>query len=154
MATSGGGAVLNASQITSTAAFKAWLQAESEFAISSLLPQIEGFTNRMLSYDVSGDPCELKYFECTVYTKDDLRKNLLESCQYSFSNRMAYNTLNGISEKATLAMEYFESQILNLPTLMNHPLQSSYTSTGEVGQGRDALPDDQIEPSTERSRNA
>ena len=156
MFTSGGGAVLNASQITSTAAFQAWLKAESEFAISSLLPQIEGFTNRMLSYDISGDPCAVRYFECTVYTKEELRKNLLESCQYSFSNRMAYNTLNGISEKATLAMEYVESQILNLPTLMNHPLQSSYTSTGEtgqVGEGRPETDPENLSPSGERSRN-
>lgn len=155
MSLSGGGAVLNASNITSTAAFNAWLKSESEFAISSLMPQIEGFTNRMLRNDLS-KPCLIKYFEVTVYTKDDLKKSLLESCQHSFSNRLAYNTLNGISEFATMAMEFIETDVLGLPELMNHPLQSSYTATGDkgtVGEGRSALPDDEIQPSTERSRN-
>lgn len=161
MATSGGGAVLNANYINNTAAFKAWLAAESEFAISSLLPQVEGFTNRMLKYDMvngtprlsSTEPCKLKYFEVTVYTKKDLQESLLSSCQYSFSNRLAYNTFNGISERATLSMEFFETQVLHLPELMTHPLQSSYTTSGSDEGGRPTTPDDEIEPSTERSRN-
>lgn len=161
LATSGGGSVLNANYINSTAAFKAWLMSESEFAISSLLPQIEGFTNRMLKYDmVNGiprlsdtEPCKLKYFEVTVYTKKDLQDSLLSSCQYSFSNRLAYNTFNGISERATLSMEFFETQVFHLPELMTHPLQSSYTTSGTDEGGRPTLPDDELEPSTERSRN-
>lgn len=163
LATSGGGSVLNANYINSTAAFKAWLMSESEFAISSLLPQVEGFTNRMLKYDIikgkpklsSNEPCKVKYFEVTVYTKSDLQESLLSSCQYSFSNRLAYNTFNGISERATLAMEFFENQVLHLPEIMTHPLLSSYTTpnTGEDEGGRPQVPDDEAEPSTERSRN-
>lgn len=155
LATSGGGSVLNANYINSSAAFKAWLAAESEFAISSLMPQIEGFTNRMLTYDVSGAPCRVRYFEVTVYTKDDLKESLLSSCQYSFSNRMAYNTFNGISEKATMSMEFFETNVLKLPDIMNHPLQSSYTTsnTGEDEGGRPTVPDDELSPSGDRSRN-
>jgi len=157
LATSGGGSVLNANYISSTAAFKAWLQAESEFAISSLLPQIEGFTNRMMSYDVKGTHCKVKYFEVTVYTKADLKESLLSSCQYSFSNRMVYNTFNGISEKATLAMEFFESQVLHLPEIMNHPLQSSYTTAGgeavDDEGGRPLSDPEDLSPSGERTRN-
>ena len=159
LATAGGGAVLNANHITSTAAFNAWLKEESEFATSSLIPQIQGFTNRMLSYDVSGDACKVEYFETTVYTRQELREELLKSCQYSYANRLAYNTLNDISEKATLAMDYFENEVLKLPEKMTHPLQSSYTSSntgekGEIGQGRDKIPDDELSDSGERSRNA
>ena len=154
LATSGGGAVLNANYVNSTAAFKAWLAAESEFAISSLMPQIEGFTNRMLSYDVDGNACKVKYFECTVYTKEDLKASLLSSCQYSFSNRLAYNTFNGISEKTTMAMEFFETKVLDLPNVMNHPLQSSYTTSNANDEGgRPNIPDDELSPSGERSRN-
>ena len=155
LATSGGGSVLNANYINSSAAFKAWLMAESEFAISSLMPQIEGFTNRMLSYDVKGTACKVKYFEVTVYTKDELKESLLSSCQYSFSNRMAYNTFNGISEKTTMTMEFFENQVLHLPEVMTHPLQSSYTTsnTGEDEGGRPMTPDDELTPSGNRTRN-
>ena len=153
LATAGGG-ILNMNYVNSNAALNAWLKAESEFAISSLLPQIEGFTNRMLAYDTSGEACKVRYFSCTIYTKEELQKSLLESCQYSFSNRMAYNTFNGISEKATMTMEFFENQVLNLPSLMTHPLQSSYTTAGgEDEGGRPQTPDDELTDSGERSRN-
>lgn len=154
-----GGSILNMKYVNSNYAFAAWLKSESEFATSSLLPQIEGFTNRMLKYDMQNtkpvlgarEPCKLKYFEVTTYTKDDLRDSLLSSCQYSFSNRMAYNTFNGISERATLSMEFFETQVLHLPELMTHPLQSSYTTSGEGGAPEKSP--DELTDSGERSRN-
>ena len=153
LATSGG-AILNAKYLTSTAAFKAWLAAESEFAISSLMPQIEGFTNRMLSIDVKGTACKVKYFPVTVYTKEDMRESLLSSCQYSFSNRLAYNTFNDISEKATMAMEFFENQVLHLPETMVHPLQSSYTTSNQAEEGGAPEKDpDELTDSGDRSRN-
>lgn len=157
LSTAGGGAVLNTGNITSTAAFKAWLQSETEFAISSLLPQIEGMTKRTLNRDLGSDACKVKYFEVSVYTKDDYKAGLLESCQYSFSNRLAYNTFLGISEKDTLAMLYLEESVLKLHEKMIYPLQSSYTQSGtkgEVGEGRPQVPDDELSGSGERSRNA
>lgn len=151
--TSGAG-ILNMKYVNSNAALNAWLKAESKFAISPLLPQIEGFTNRMLEYDVSGTPCKIKYFDCSIFTKDDLKESLFSSCQYSFSNRMAYNTFNGISEKSTIAMEFFETQVLHLPDVMNHPLQSSYTtsSTSDDGGRPESDPED-LTDSGDRSRN-
>lgn len=154
LATSGGGSVLNSNYINNTAAFKAWLMSESEFAISSLLPQIEGFTNRMLSFDTKGEACKVKYFAVTVYTKDDMKESLLSSCQYSFSNRLAYNTFNGISEKATMAMEFFETQVLHLPEVMTHPLQSSYTTSNTESTGGAPEKDpEELTDSGDRSRN-
>lgn len=155
LATSGGGAVLNANMITSTAAFNAWLKAETEYAISSLMPQIEGFTNRMLSYDVSGDPAKVKYFEVSVYTKKELADQLLTQAQYSFSTRIALQTLMGYSEMDTLAMEYLETEVLGLPELMNHPLSSSFTQSGDGDEegGRPELDPEDLSPDGDRSRN-
>lgn len=156
LSTSGGGAVLASSNITSNAAFEAWMKSETEFAISSLMPQIEGFTNRMLSYDVS-NPARVEYFPVSVYTKDDYAEKLLESCQYSFSNRLAYNTFLGIDEKTTLAMEFLETQVLDLPNLMNHPLQSSYTQSNTSASdegGRPQKDDIELTDSGERTRNS
>lgn len=151
LGTAGGGAVLNANMITSTAAFKAWLKAETEFAISPLIPQIQGFTNRMLKYDVA-NPCKVEYFEVSIYTKEDVQATLLESCQYGFSNRLAYNTFNGINEKATMSMMMLENTILGLPDKMI-PLSSSYTQTGNDEGGRPTVDDDELSDSGERSRN-
>lgn len=157
---SGGGAVLSANNITSTAAFNAWLKSESEFAISSLMPQITGFVNRMLRNDVK-NPCKVDFFELTVLTKDDFREKLLTACQYSYSYRLAVGTLYGFSEKETLASLYLENQILKLQDVMKFPLQSSFTSvsgtedgyTGEVGQGAPTKDPGELSPSGERDRN-
>lgn len=157
---SGGGAVLSSNNITSTAAFNAWLQSESEFAISSLMPQITGFVNRMLGYEIS-NPCKVDFFELTVLTRDTFRKNLLESNQYGISSRLALGTLLGFSEKETLANLYVENELLRLQDKMKYPLTSSFTSTGEtedgytneVGQGRPSVSDDELSPEGDRSRN-
>ena len=157
--TSGGGAVINASNITSTAAFNAWLRAEGEFATSTLLPQINGFINRMLSYNVT-NPCKVECFEVTVYTRSELAESLMTSCQFSYANRLAYNTCIGISEKQTLSMLFFENEVLKLQDLMKYPLSSSFTQSGnedgytsETGQGRPKKDDDKIGESAERERN-
>lgn len=151
---SGGGAVLNSSKINSSVAFSAWLREETNFAISSLLGQIQGFTNRMLSYNVS-NPCKVTYFNESVYTREDLAERLLKACQYSFADRLAYNTAVGVSEKETMAMLHFEQEVLKLPGIMVNPLSSSFTQSGESEDiGRPTVDDGEISDSGERSRNA
>ena len=152
--TAGGGAVINANKITSTAAFEAWLKAETEFAMSTLMPQINGFTNRFIAYKVK-NAAKVEHFEVSVYTKDTFRKSMLESCQYSFANRLAYNTLLGISEKDTLAMAYLENDVLGLPDIMKYPLSSSFTNSGngQVGQGAPEKDPEELSPEGDRSRN-
>lgn len=137
--TSGGGMVLNTSRITTQAGFQAALKCETEFAISTLLPQFNAFTNRMLTQRMGKNHAKVEYFEVSVYTKDEVRKSLLESCQYSYSNKIAYNTFNGISEIETLAMNFLEEDVLKLHEKMKYPLSSSFTQTGDTepntGQG-------------------
>ena len=153
LSTAGGGAVINTNNLNSNEALRAWLKAETEFAISSLMPQLEGFTNAQLKFDLGDNACKVKYFEVSVYTKDTLKESLLESCQYSFSNRLAYNAVNGISEKDTLAMMALEEDVLKLHEKMIYPLQSSYTQS-ENDAGRPEEDPAELTPSGERSRNA
>lgn len=157
--TSGGGMVLNTSKITTNAGFEAALKNETEFAISTLLPQINSFANRFLIQQL-GDKkaCKVDHFEVSIYTKDALKKSLLESCQYSFSNKLAYNTLNGISEKETIAMQMLEEDILKLHEKMIYPLSSSFTSSGnneigQVGQGAPTKDSTELSPEGDKSRN-
>lgn len=160
--TAGGGAVINSSKITSTAAFNAWLKSETEFAISPLLPQIEGFCNLQLSFMLN-KPAKVTYFPVSTYTKDEFRQKMLESAQYGYSNRIAYGTLLDVSEKEQLASIYLETEVLKLQDKMIYPLSSSFTSNGngltedgytpETGQGRPTVDDDDLTPEGERSRN-
>lgn len=155
---SGGGAVLNSNMINSTAAFNAWLKEETDFAISSLIGQVDGFANRMLSYDVS-NPCKVKHFEISEYTKEDFRAAMLESNQYSYMSRLSLGTLYGMSERATLGAIHFEQETLGLQNLMVYPLQSSYTQsttegTDPVTGGRPQKDDKDLSPTGDASRNA
>lgn len=142
--TSGGGMVLNTSRITTQAGFEAALKCETEFALSSLLPQIDGFVNLITETELGEKGRKVvHHLEESVYTKGKFAETVLKSNQYSFSNRLLYNSCLGISEKTTLINEYLENDVLELPALMNHPLSSSFTSSGtddgytsEIGQGR------------------
>lgn len=71
----------------------------------------------------------MKFFEVSVYTKDELKKQLLEAAQYGLPTKLAYNSLNQFSEKDSLALNFFEEEVLHLSQKLI-PLQSSYTQSG------------------------
>lgn len=156
--TGGAGALLDAQRaINNTALINASLKNETAYAVSSILPQIESFTNRMLAFNVS-NPCHVSYFPVSIYTKDDYRKNMLEMCQYSYAMRLALGTFMGFTERETISSLHFEQDVLGLHDIMRYPLQSSYTMTGDeetgkVGQGAPTKDPDQLSPSGDRSRD-
>lgn len=136
--TAGGAEVLNGATINNTYAFKMAAIQNTNFALSSLLPQINGFTKRKLSY-LCSNPANVNYFFVSPYTKEDFKENLLKLGQNGFAVRLALGTLCGFSENATLSLIHFENEVLGLQDLMI-PLSTSYTQSGngytsEVGQG-------------------
>ena len=135
---SGGAQILNSASVSGTTAFEAAVQADTELAISMLLPQTQGWVNRFLTYYVS-NPAKVKFFEVSVYTKDKFKKALLESAQYGLPTRLAYNTLNGFSEKDTLALSFLEIDCLHLDEKLV-PLQSSYTQSGNITEDTGGAP--------------
>ena len=152
LSTAGGGAVLNSRFINNNLALKIWLQEETNFAINTLLPQIEGLTNRLLTYDVS-NPAHVEYFKISPYTQADKAKELLEACQYGYPDRLAYNTLLGISERETMASMWMEFDLLGLQDKMIYPLASSYTQSSDGEPGRPETPDEELTDSGQRTRD-
>lgn len=154
----GAGALLDAQRaINNTALINAALKNETTYALSTVLPQIESFTNRMLNLNIN-NPCKVIYYPISIYTKEDFRKTMFESLQHGYMYRLSYGTLIGQSERSTLASLMFESKVLGLQDLMQFPLQSSYTMTGdsekgEPGQGAPEKPAEDLSPSGDRSRN-
>jgi hypothetical protein len=142
--TAGGAEILNGKSISGAEAFRYAQVVNTEYAISSLLGQTQGWVNRFLSLQL-GNPCRVEFFPVSVYTKDVLKKDLLESCQYGYSNKIAYNTLNGISEKQTLAMAFFEEEVLGLHDIMKYPLSSSFTTAGTDPTGENGRPKDDVQ---------
>ena len=85
-----------------------------------------------MSYQVSNN-ARVKFFEVSVYTKDWFKESLRQDAEYGLPVKMALNTLNGFSEKDTLALAYLENEVLDLSSSWE-PLQSSHT-TSNVGNG-------------------
>ena len=131
--TSGGAQILNSSTISGAEAFRAATRADTELAISPLLGQIQGWTNRMLSYLVS-DPAKVKFFEVSAYTKDAFKESLQKDLNYGFVSALAINSLNGFSELDTLALNFLENDVLKLNEKFI-PLQTASTRSGEVSEG-------------------
>ena len=137
---SGGAQILNSASISGQKAFEAAVQADTEMAISMLLPETQGWVNRFLTYWVS-TPAKVKFFEVSAYTKDQFKKDLLEAAQNGLPTKLAYNTINQFSEKDTLALNYLEEQVLGLTGLFV-PLQTSYTQSGDSNTGGALTKDD------------
>ncbi len=155
--TAGGAEVLNGATINNTYAFKMASIANTEFAISSLLPQIQSWVKRMLGYEGLND-CKVKFMPISVYTKSDYRDQLLTSGQYGLPTKLAINTLNSFSEMDTLSLNYLEEEVLQLSDKLV-PLKSSYTQsntedgyTSEVGQGAPEKDEGDLSDSGSRGR--
>ena len=133
--TSGGAQILNSSTISGAEAFRSATKADTEFAISALLGQIQGWTNRMLSYHVS-NPAKVKFFEISAYTKDAFKESLQKDLQYDSTKILAINTLNGISELDTLSLVFLGNDILDLPNKFK-PLVSANTVSNKDAGGQE-----------------
>lgn len=130
--TSGGSQILNSADMKTSAAFNAIVKADTEFAISSLLPQTEALVNYWVSLYVD-TPSKVKFFEVSTYTVKDLRDELLENGQYGLSTKLAINSMSGFSELDTLSLNYLEEDVLGLSDKLV-PLSSTHTqSNGKVG---------------------
>jgi hypothetical protein len=123
--TSGGSQILQSSSISGTTAFNAALRSDTEFAISMLLPQTEMIVNRILSLYID-NPSRVKFLEVSTYTKDAYKESILKDNTYGLAPKLLVNTLNGFSEKETLALNFLESECLNLNFT---PVQSSHTTS-------------------------
>lgn len=149
--TAGGAQILNSATITGTTAYTGAMRLDSEFAISALLPQTEAIVNRLVGFQLN-NPSKIKFFELTVYTKQEFKENLLQSAQYGLPTKIALNTLNGFSALDTMALNFLEEEVLEVTTKFV-PLQSSYTQTGDSEGGRPTSSDTEITDDGESSRD-
>lgn len=150
--TSGGAQILNSAEISGSTAFHASLHADENYSMSSLLPQIEGVVNRLLSFAVK-DACKIKYFFVGRFTRDEFRKELLEDAQYSLPTKLAIMSLSGINPIDALSLNHLEENILKLNEKFIYPLNSSYTMSSNDEGGRPTLDDDEISADGEVSRD-
>lgn len=138
---SGGSAVLSSDK-SGTTIFGAQILSDTEFGISSLLPQLQAWTNLYLNYSIGDDHAFVKYMEVSPYTRQTKKKELMESGQNGVPVKLAVAALDGFSPLETLSLDILENQILKLHETWI-PFSTSYTksgdsnssTSGEVGQG-------------------
>ena len=131
--TSGGAQTLNSSTLTNSEGVRSANRVDSAFAISALLGQIQGWVNRMLSYQVK-NPAKVKFFNISIHTRAEFKESMQKDLQYGFPNIVAINSLNGVGELDTLAMNFLENDILNLTDKFK-PLTSANTVSNTSDDG-------------------
>ena len=149
--TSGGSQILNSSTISGTTAFNAAGKSDTEFAISMLLPQTQSIVNRILSYYVD-NPSKVKFFEISVYTKDEFKAGILKDNEYGLAPKLLVNSLNGFSELETLSLNFLENECLGLTDKLV-PVKSAHTTSNTEEGGGQTKPDGEITDDGEASRN-
>ena len=152
--TSGGAQILNSSTISGAEAFRSATKSDTEFAISGLLGQIQGFVNRMLSYQIT-NPAKVKFFEVSSYTKEAFKESMQKDLNYGIVSSLALNTLNGFSELDTLSLNFLENDILNLKERFV-PLKTASTSSNVDdggGQEKDGQLSDEGEETRDQEKN-
>lgn len=149
--TSGGAQILNSAEVSGTTAFKAAILADTEFAISNLLPQIEGWFNRVVGFEVS-NPSKIHFYHVGRLNREDVRKELLENAQYSLPTKLAVLALSGLTELDSLSLNHLEDGILKLGDKFVTPLRSSYTSSNNTS-GRPKSDDSSLTDDGEASRD-
>lgn len=149
--TSGGAQILNSADIVGTTAFNAAIKADTEYAIASLLPQIEGWFNRIMPNVVSNESY-IKFFHVGRLTRDDFRKEMLEDAQYSLPTKLAIMSLSGLDALQVLSLNHLEEKILELGDKFDDPLRSSYNASIREG-GRPTSDDGDLTDDGESSRD-
>lgn len=131
---SGGSQILNNNNVSGTTAFSALIKADTRNALASLLPQIEIWMNYYLTIKLGENHSYIKYMEVSYLTKQEKKKELLESAQYGVPVKMAVASLDGFSPLETLSLQMLENEVLQLHEEWV-PLQSSHTqSSSTIGQ--------------------
>lgn len=130
--TSGGAQVLNSATLSNAESVRSANKVDTEFAISALLTQVQGWVNRMLSYQLT-NPSKVKFFEVSSHTKEALKESMQKDLQYDSTKILMINSLNGISELDTLSLAFLGNEVLDLPNRFKTLTSANTVSSKESG---------------------
>lgn len=151
----GGAEVLSGANITSAEALKMARIVNTRFALSAVVPQLEAWVEMVLNINLN-NPSKVHFHMESPLTKADFQKEILTAAQNGLPNALTYNTLNGFSEKDTMAMLQLQD-VLGIPDRLV-PLSTSYTqsktdSTISSEPGRPEKDSGDLTDSGDRMRN-
>lgn len=135
-------------------AMSAALRADEDYAISSLLPQTQGWVNRMLSYRVS-NPSKVKFLSVTKYSRDTFKEGLIRDLNYGLPVIQTLGALNGFNEIDLINMARF-NQEFGLADLYK-PLSTASTQSSvsdEGGRPKGSVVTDDAEDSQQKRESS
>ena len=96
----------------------------------------------------------MKFFEVSIYTKDEFKNSILKDNEYGLAPKLLVNSLNGFSEKETLALNFLENECLGLLDRLV-PVSSTHTQSGDSDKesGGQTKSDTDISDDGEASRD-
>lgn len=122
--------ILDKSKISGTEAFEAAMISDSMIVLGTLLPQVENWVNRYLSYSLGSNiKSKVKYLPITPYTKKNYFKQVLSAAEYGVPVKSQVAALLNLSPLETYSMQYLENEVLKMHDVWI-PLQSSHTQSG------------------------
>lgn len=131
---SGGSQVLDNDK-SGTTIYEAQILSDTLTALKPLLPQIQDWVNRYLTYKI-GDHAYVKYLEVSPYTKNKKKKELLESGQNGVPVKLSVAALDGFTPLETINLDYLENRLLKLHETWV-PFSTSYTQTSDTKPEKD-----------------
>ena len=142
--TSGGAQILNSDKISGAKAFGAAIICDTEMGLSSVLPQIQKWVNRYLTYKLGEGHAKVKYIEASPYTKTDKKNELITSGQNGVPVKLAVASLDGFSPLECLSLDILENSILKLHESWM-PFSTSYVQSGKSDKPEESLTDEGAE---------
>ena len=98
-----GGVILDNDK-TGATIFKAQIIADMKIAQATLLPQIQRWINLYFNYVIGDDHSLIKYIDgVSPYTREERRKELLESAQNGMPTKLEISILDGKSPLETIS---------------------------------------------------
>jgi hypothetical protein len=136
-----------------TTAVTASLIADGKYAMGTLLPQTEGWINRMLSMNVT-NPSRVRLLEVTEYTKENYKASLIKDMNYGLPMIMTLGSLNGFSESEIIGLATI-NRALGIDELLK-PMATASTQSPDNTGGRpkNETPTDESEESEDKRESA
>ena len=130
--------LLDASNITSSTAWKLISIYNTRRALATTLPQIQAFVNRWLLHTIGANASKVVFHLTSPYLLDTFREQIKDSATLGMPVKLLLNQLNGVSEMDTLRMNRLEIEELGLHEAFI-PLSTSYTQSSNDSDTADPV---------------
>ena len=132
--------IFDSQRLTGSSSVKMSMLSDALFASKGILPQVEAFVNERIQMEYPNSTAYIKFIDVTTYTREDRIKTVKEAASLGLPVKQEYMALLGYSPLETISTDWLETKLGMSIDKFTHPLISSYTQTGENGDGSDGAP--------------